>query len=309
MSVVSGTDLGSMGVNVGAEGSQLGNGSDNIRETRANLIYPMQDSDELSIPSGAASVCVTSPCSVSNVVDPRISNVVGANITSHDHVHDEKGVTLNDALMKAIQSTATSPSQLKFLESILQQVDVKCFQQEQVRQSCSGPSIPTPNVAGSSLNLFERDDDEPQILVNGEGAWEDVEFEVALDSGSIVNVCHPDDCPGYTIGESSGSKRGQNFVVGNGGKLANLGEWNLNLGAPSERGENSVSSIFQVAKVTRPLMSVGHICDQGLHVIFDKVHAIVKDDKDVEVCRFTRGESGLYTAMMRLKAPFTRQGS
>ena len=74
-------------------------------------------------------------------------------------------------------------------------------------------------MVGSSLNLFERDDDEPQILVNGEGAWEDVEFEVVLDSGSIVNVCHPDDCPGYTIGESSGSKRGQNFVLETEGSL------------------------------------------------------------------------------------------
>ena len=78
------------------------------------------------------------------------------------------------------------------------------------------------DIVGSSLNLFESEDIE--LLVNeGESTWQDVEFEVALDSGSIVNVCHPDDCPGYVIQESVGSKRGQNFVVGDGGKLANLG--------------------------------------------------------------------------------------
>ena len=44
-------------------------------------------------------------------------------------------------------------------------------------------------------------------------------------------------------------------------------------------------------------------------MIFDKTHAIVRDDKNVEVCRFVRGEFGLYTAKMKLKAPFTRQGS
>ena len=147
-------------------------------------------------------------------------------------------------------------------------------------------------------------------MVNGnDGGWEDVEFEVALDSGSIVNVCHPEDCPGYTISESTGSRRGLTFVVGNGGTLANMGEWNLNLEAPHENGTSSVQSIFQVARVTRPLMSVGHICDQCLHVIFDKSHAIVRDDKNVEVCRFSLGESGLYTANMKLKALFTRQGS
>ena len=40
-------------------------------------------------------------------------------------------------------------------------------------------------------------------------AWEDIEFEVALDSGSVVHVCAPDDCPGYILQESPGSKRGQ----------------------------------------------------------------------------------------------------
>ena len=132
---------------------------------------------------------------------------------------------------------------------------------------------------------------------------------MALDSGAIVNVCHPDDCPGYVIQESIGSKRGQNFVVGDEGKLANLGEWNLNLEAPKGEGSSSVSSIFQVAKVTRPLMSVGHICDQGLNVVFDKLHAIVRNQEGTEVCRFTRGDSGLYTAKMKLKMPFGRQGS
>ena len=86
-------------------------------------------------------------------------------------------------------------------------------------------------------------------------------------------------------------------------------EWNLNLEAPHEKGTSSVQSVFQVAKVTRPLMSVGHICDQGLHVVFDKLHAIVRDEHNDEVYRFTRGESGLYTANMKLKAPFARQGS
>ena len=76
-----------------------------------------------------------------------------------------------------------------------------------------------------------------------------------------------------------------------------------------DQGVNSVSSIFQVAKVTRPLMSVGHICDQGLKVNFDAVYAIVRDAKDNEVCRLTRGPSGLCTAKMKLKAPFGRQGS
>ena len=71
------------------------------------------------------------------------------------------------------------------------------------------------DIVGTSINLFESEDIE--LLVNeNDQTWQDVEFEVALDSGFIVNVCRPDDCPGYVIQESLGSKRGQNFVVGDG---------------------------------------------------------------------------------------------
>ena len=52
-----------------------------------------------------------------------------------------------------------------------------------------------------------------------------------------------------------------------------------------------------------------YICDQGLNVVFNKVHAIVRDEKGEEVCRFTRGESGLYIARMKLKTPFGGPGS
>ena len=45
------------------------------------------------------------------------------------------------------------------------------------------------------------------ILVNTE-VWEDIEFEVALDSGSVVHACAPADNPGYLVEDSAGSRRG-----------------------------------------------------------------------------------------------------
>ena len=132
---------------------------------------------------------------------------------------------------------------------------------------------------------------------------------MALDSGSIVNVCHSDDAPGYMIAESLGSRNGQNFIVGDGGKLPNQGEKSLNLEAPKGEGSSRVTSKFQIANVTRPLMSVGHICDQGLHVSFTALYAIVADDKNNEVCRFTRADNGLYICKMSLTQPFTGPGS
>ena len=58
-------------------------------------------------------------------------------------------------------------------------------------------------------------------------------------------------------------------------------------------------------------MSVGHVCDQGLHVVFDAANAIISDKGNNEICRFSRSEHGLYICKMKLKTPrdVTRQGS
>ena len=73
-----------------------------------------------------------------------------------------------------------------------------------------------------------------------------------------------------------------------------------------EAGSASLKSTFQVAKVTRPLMSVGKICDQGHTVSFDKDKAIIRNAAGKEVAIFERRNGGLYTAKMVLKAPFGR---
>ena len=63
---------------------------------------------------------------------------------------------------------------------------------------------------------------ENSLLIADE-ACSDIEFEVALDSGAVIHVCSPDDCPGYLLEESAGSKRGQKFLMGVGGEIPNLG--------------------------------------------------------------------------------------
>ena len=58
------------------------------------------------------------------------------------------------------------------------------------------------------------------------------------------------------IEASPGSKAGQGFIVGKGARIHNDGQSLLNLQATGKNG-NSVSSIFQFAAVSMPLMSVG----------------------------------------------------
>ena len=80
--------------------------------------------------------------------------------------------------------------------------------------------------------------------------------------------------------------------------MPNKGEVKLNMdwnGVP-------LVSTFQVAGVTRPLMSVGRVCDQGMFCNFDKEKAVVVAPDGREVCRFER-RGGLYVANLALKQP------
>ena len=135
--------------------------------------------------------------------------------------------------------------------------------------------------------------------------WVDSEIEITLDSGCCEHVLDISDAPGYSafITESSGSRRHQNFIVGNGEKVPNEGEISLNMESSGAKNVmNSIRSTFQIAEVTRPLMSVGRVCDQGLQCLFTKVDARVTDLEGGLVCLFHR-VGGLYVANMKLKAP------
>ena len=61
-------------------------------------------------------------------------------------------------------------------------------------------------------------------------------------------------------------------------------------------------SVFQVAEITRPLMSVPRICDQDLDCWFNKKFAKILDADGHVLAVFER-VGGLYEAKMRLRAP------
>ena len=86
-------------------------------------------------------------------------------------------------------------------------------------------------------------------------------------------------------------------------KVPNEGEVSLNLetigGATTK-----IKSTFQVAEVTRPLMSVSRLCEKGLICVFDEKGAKVQDQNGKVICTFVR-QCGLYVAKLRLKRPDT----
>ena len=93
--------------------------------------------------------------------------------------------------------------------------------------------------------------------------------------------------------------------MGDGGAIANFGQKRLNL----TDDDHNLCSVFQIAAVTRPLMSVGKICVEGHKITFDAVQAIVRDKGGAELCKLHRTPGGLCVATMKLRNPagFRRQ--
>ena len=138
----------------------------------------------------------------------------------------------------------------------------------------------------SDVNNVE---DEPEFFV----------IEICLDSGAGDHVLSKVDIPGFNIEESEGSRRGRHFVAAGGKRLKNEGQALLHL---LGNGGVGLRSVFQVAEVTRPLWSVGKICDQGFEARFTKTKAIILDEQGREVLSFER-RNGLYLAMIQLRNP------
>ena len=96
--------------------------------------------------------------------------------------------------------------------------------------------------------------------------------------------------------------------MGDGGTIPNLGQKHLNLS--DNAAGSDLQSIFQIAAVTRPLMSVGKIGDEGHKITLNNVCAVVRSKDGAELCRFHRElAGGLYVAKLTLRnlAGFGRQ--
>ena len=166
------------------------------------------------------------------------------------------------------------------------------------------------------LNFLDAEDAELNTTETDNNEFLDVEIEVAADSGASEHVAADTDAPTYQVEESAGSRSGQHFVGAGGHRMANRGQMKLNMRADNGRKGRDVRTTFQVARVTRPLMSVSKICDAGMSMRFTSTMAVIEDSKGKEVCRFLR-KGGLYIASMKLRnpnykpppAPFVRPGS
>jgi len=146
---------------------------------------------------------------------------------------------------------------------------------------------------------------------------EDRYIEIAADSACGKHVMHPDDARDHKVEPSPGSLASQHFMAASGHVIENEGQANLKLSTEEDR---TLSSCFQMAKVSRPLYSVPQMTDEGCTVVFSKgvgkvLKGKVRIQAERDVATFKR-KGGLYVARMRVNKPgdaatadFRRQGA
>ena len=121
-----------------------------------------------------------------------------------------------------------------------------------------------------------------------EEGWTHV--RVIPDSGAIQSVAPKEMAVGYPIRPSAGSMRGQQYVSASGDEIPNEGEQFLPI--MSAEGHQTTQR-WQMAEVTRPLQSVGELCDQGHRVVFGRGGGYVVDVQTGNITAFAR-ENGTY---------------
>ena len=151
-----------------------------------------------------------------------------------------------------------------------------------------------------SVSILEAESPEVHSL----SEQEFTAINVVLDSGAAEHVIDIKDAPGYQLEESAGSRSGSCFVAANGERIPNRGEVKLDM----RSGKVPIKSTFQVSQISRPLWSVGKLCDAGYTVQFGKLAAtIVHEASGRKVGDFKRS-NGLYVGSMELRNPsFQRQ--
>ena len=134
---------------------------------------------------------------------------------------------------------------------------------------------------------------------------------VVPDTGAVRSVCPEKMAAGYEVKPSQGSIEGREFIVASGGTIPHQGQ--LDLPTVSNEGIWS-SQRWEVAPVTKPLLSIPEECDKGQIAVFGPGGGAILHLQSREVRRFARARTGGYELEMwippaphRLGSTFPRQ--
>ena len=144
------------------------------------------------------------------------------------------------------------------------------------------------------------------------GAWaSDVDgwrkIKVVMDSGAAACVAPRSMAPHFAITDSPEQRAGVYYTSANGAKLDNLGQQELPIAF--DNGVRAMTT-FQIADVSRPLMSVAKVCEMGNRVLFGSGGGVILNLASGQVTPFEM-EDGVYVFTMWIpplsKTPFGGQ--
>ena len=117
--------------------------------------------------------------------------------------------------------------------------------------------------------------------------------------GRERSVCPLLMCPMWPVEDSAGSLKGLYYTSASGGRIKNKGQQRL----PIELSNGTRShALFQVADVSRPLISVASVCATGNVVIFGIGGGVIRNLKTGHETPFSR-QDGIYLFSMWVPPP------
>ena len=146
------------------------------------------------------------------------------------------------------------------------------------------------------------EENEDEILA----ADEEIEIDVAADTGCVDHCVGPDDIPGsIPVVKVKGKTR--NFVGAGGGRIRCYGEAGVEL---VQKNGKVIQNKVQVADVCRPLHAVSKITDNGHDFLFKKgcAYAVPEGVFDKILAQVTHvatypRQGGLWVAKVRARVP------
>ena len=179
-------------------------------------------------------------------------------------------------------------------------------------QQCCAGVVRTDSEEANALNMFYGIEciDGSINALPVEEELEFIETEMTLDTGATVHAADRADLPAHHVLASAVSKAGQQFGCAGGKLVANEGECKVHMLAPGG-GAFELELDMQIAKITRPLLSVTQMSRHGtISVLCKREEALVLNEQNETVAVFKK-KGGLYVANMpvrnpRFKAPFGR---
>ena len=171
------------------------------------------------------------------------------------------------------------------------------------------PGLPLAVVDANSwmdqdLCIWEDDGDKSADLLgfswrSDTQTWDEkkwVKVDSVVDSGACSPVAPPNMLPGVKVEPSPGSIRGQNYTSASKHKVKNLGQQRIK--ACTEAGDET-EVLFQIADVSKPLVSVGSICERGNRVLFGRSGGVVQNLRTGKEIPFYR-RNGIYVLSLWL---------